>query len=202
MIRQRLITLIISILIISAVFLAGCVGNNESPTTSDSEYIKVTATKNGISFSFKYHITYGLLTPDALQDTGDDPSVSLVYARPGNITDKYDKQLYIRACDPMESRPDAATWMERHINLLEENDAAFELIERSTVRIAGIDGEMAAYHSSILGNYLSSDYTVCWDAYIDYQGYIWKLSVLTIEYIGDQAESDFEHLIESFEFLD
>jgi len=42
----------------------------------------------------------------------------------------------------------------------------------------------------------------CWDAYIDYQGYIWKISVLAIEEIGDQAEPDFENLINSFEFLD
>ena len=180
---------------ISSIFPVGC-------ATTDPGYVKATATKQGISFSFEYPVSYEKLTPDAFEDTGGDPSVSLLYAIPGSIMEKADKQIYIRPCDPIPSRPDATAWTEEHIKLLENNDPRFELIERSAVQVAGIDGQMVAYHSSVLGNYLNSPNLTCWDAYIDYQGYIWKISVLAIEEIGDQAEPDFENLINSFEFLD
>lgn len=180
---------------ISSIFPVGC-------ATTDPGYVKATATKQGISFSFAYPVSYEKLTPDAFEDSGGDPSVSLLYRKPGSTNVKWDKQIYVRACDPLPSRPDAAAWTEEHIKLLENNDATFELIERSAVQIDGINGEMVAYHSSILGNLLSSPHTVCWEAYIDYKGYIWKISVLAIEEIGDQAEPDFENLINSFEFLD
>lgn len=200
MTRQRIISLLISSILISAVFLTGCGTNTASPT--DPGYVKATAIKLGISFSFEYPISYEKQTLDAFEDTGGDPSVSLLYRQPGSTNVKADKQIYVRACEPIVNRPDAAAWTEVHINLLEENDPVFELIERSTIQVAGIDGNMVAYHSSVMGNLLSTVYTVCREAYIDYKGYIWKITVIAIEELGDQTEPDFQHLIQSFEFLD
>src|SRR4030042_1887551 len=181
---KRVITLLISAFIISAIFLTGC--GKDTPSPTDTQYVAATATKLGISFSFEYPIVYGKITPDAFEDTGGDPAVSLLYGRPGNTRDKADKQIYIIALDPIESRMNAATWMAEHIRLLENNDPAFKLIERSTIQIGSIDGYVTAYHSSILGNYLSSDYLITWDAYVDYNGYIWKIAVMGIEELAEE----------------
>ncbi len=193
MTSQRAITILISLLLIVSVILGGCGG---------TEYFKANAVKRGISFSFEYPPSYTKLTPDAFEDTGGDYSISLLYTKPGSTQEKADIQIYVIPLSPIAGRPDAVAWTEDHLKILEQNDKNFKLIKRSPVQIAGIDGEMIVYFSSLLGNYLNSSYLICRDAYIDYKEYIWKISVLAIEEMSDQAEPDFEHLIQSFKFLD
>jgi hypothetical protein len=200
MTSRRAIKILISLLLIVVVTLGGCTTNTTH--TTDTEYLKANATKLGISFSFEYPASYTKLTPDAFEDTGGEPSVSLLYSEPGSTQEKADIQIHVILLSPIAGRPDAAAWTEEHIKLLENNDKGYELIERSAIQVAGINGNMAAYNSSILGKYLNSSNLICRDAYIDYKGYIWKISVLAVEEIGDQAKPDFDHLIESFKFLD
>jgi hypothetical protein len=191
---RRAIKILISLLLIIGAVLGGC--------STGTEYLKANAVKLSISFSFEYPPSYTKLTPDAFEDNGSNPSVSLLYTTPGSIQEKADIQIYVIPLAPIEGRPDAAAWTEEHLKILEENDVKFKLIERSAIKVAGIDGETIVYNSSILGNYLNSDNLICRDAYIDYQGYIWKISVLAVEEMSDQAEPIFKHLLESFEFLD
>ncbi len=190
--RKALIVLI-TLLIIVGVVLSGC---------SSTEYIKATAIKRGNSFSFEYPSTFKKLTPDAFDDIGGDNSVSLLYTEPGSNRGKADMQIYIIANSPIAGRPDAAAWEEAHIKILEQSDDEFELYERSTIQVSGIEGYKIVYYTTILGNYLNSMKLVCRDVYIDYKEYIWKISVLAVEEMGDEAEPIFQHLIESFKFLD
>ncbi len=190
--KLRAITILLSLFLIVAVILSGCGGN----------YLKANAVKRGISFSFEYPPTYTKLTPDAFEDKGPDFSVSLLYSKPGSTESKADIQIYVMPLIPIASRPDAAAWTEEHIKILEENDANFQLFERSTIEVSGIDGYTIVYFSTILGNYLNSPNLICRDAYIDYREYIWKISVLAVEEADNQAKLDFQHLTESFEFLD
>ena len=190
--NRRATTILVSLLLIAGVFLSGC----------GSNYLKANVVKRGISFSFEYPPTYIKLTPDAFEDNGRDPSVSLLYSKPGSTALKADIQIYVIPNAPIAGRPDAVGWTEEHLKILEQNDANFTLFERSTIEVAGINGETIYYFSTILGNYLNSPNLMCRDAYIDYQGYIWKISVLAIDEMDAQAELDFEHLIESFEFAD
>lgn len=190
--RQALFILI-PLLIIVGFVLNGCSG---------TEYFKVTAIKRGISFFFEYPSTYEKLTPDTFDDVGGDHSVSLLYSKPGSTQSKADIQIYVIPFAPIAGRADATAWTEEHLKILEENDKLFKLIERSTIQISGIDAKMTGYFSTILGNYLNSTNLICRDVYVDYKGYIWKISVLAVEEISDQAKSVFEHLIESFKFLD
>ncbi|OGO18776.1 MAG: hypothetical protein A2Z15_07840 [Chloroflexi bacterium RBG_16_50_11] len=194
MIKLRAITIILSILILVGIFPAGCAND-------DSGYVRVTAVKRGISFSFEYPALYYKYTSDVFDDNTNDHSVVLLYRSPGNFQGKADKQIYIRPCEPLPDRPDASTWTEEHLKILKNGDPRYELIERSTIQVAGISGEMAVYNTSVLGNYLSAPYTVCRDAYIDYQGYIWKISVMAVTAIEDEVKLDFEHLIKSFKFF-
>jgi hypothetical protein len=201
--KQKWVMALMAIpLVISMVFLAGCTDTEPTTTTTNIEYLKATATKLGINFSFEYPDSYIKFTPDVFEDTGGDNSVSLLYLEPGSTKERADKQIQIIPLNPIASRPDAAVWTNEHIQYLVEHDEEFELIERSSIEVAGIGGEMVVYKSSILGKYLNSPNLMCCDAYIDYQGYIWKISVLAITELSDQVEPDFEHLIDTFEFLD
>jgi hypothetical protein len=199
--KQRRVTAsVVILLIISVIFLAGCTANAE-PTTTNINYLKATATKLGIIFTFEYPASYVKSTPDAFEDVGSDPALSLLYYDPETPNSKADIMIYIRPCEPLPNRTNASAWTEEHIKIMEKGDSEFEIIQQEAVQIAGIDGEMLAYYSSALGD-LSDEDTVCWDAYIDYQGYIWKILVMAVEEGGYQIEPVFEHLIQSFEFTD
>ncbi len=194
--------LVVLPLILAAIFLAGCTNTEPSTTTTNIGYLKATATKLGINFSFEYPDSYIKLTPDVFEDTGGDNAISLLYVEPGTAEGKADKQIQIIPLAPIKGRPNAVAWTNEHITVLEMNDEEFELIERSTIEVAGISGEMIAYKSSILGNYLNSPNLIIRDVYLDYQGYIWKISVLAITELGAQVEPDFDHLTDTFDFLD
>jgi hypothetical protein len=189
-------SILISILLVVGILLSGC-------SNTASENMKVTATKHGISFSFEYPPSYTGVDPMDFIDTDNrDPAISILYREPGSNLSKGDKLIYIRPCDPVPDRPDASTWTEEHIEILEVGDPRFELIEQSTTQVAGIDGEYIKYHSSVVGTLLNTTDTVCLDAYIDYQGYIWKFSVIVVPGYEDEARADFELVVNSFEFLD
>jgi hypothetical protein len=198
--QRRATASAIILLILSAILLAGCTASAE-PTTTNINYLKATATKLGISFTFEYPDSYVKSTPDAFEDVGSDPALILLYYDPITPNTKADIMIYIRPCEPLPNRTNASTWTEEHIKTMEQGDTEFEIIQRESVQIAGIDGEMLAYYSSALGD-LSDEDTVCWDAYIDYQGYIWKILVLAVKEGDYQIEPVFEHLIETFEFLE
>ena len=194
MTSRRTITILIFLLLIVGVVLGGC--------GTRSEYIKATAVKRGIGFSFEYPPSYTKLTPDTFEDIGGDNSVSLLYSKPGSTLEKADIQIYVIPLAPIADRPDAFAWEEEHLKILEQNDAGFILYEGSAIQVSGLDGYKIVYFSTILGNYLNSTNLICRDAYIDYKEYIWKISVLAVDGMDDQSEPVFEHLIESFKFLD
>ena len=192
-IRIKYLLTLISPIIIVGVILSGCGGNGESS--------KVTATKHGISFSFEYPALYTGVVPQEFEDTEGDPAISILYREPGSNLPKADKHIYIRPCEPLPDREDASAWLEEHINVLELGDPKYELIDRYPAQVSGIDVEIVGYYSSVIGNLLNSNETVVWDAHLDYQGYIWKISVIAIRSYGDEARADFEVLINSFQFL-
>lgn len=191
---QRTITLLVFLVLIVGVILGAC--------GTSTEYIKATAVKHGTSFSFEYPSTYTKLTPDAFEDIGDDYSVSLLYYEPGSTQAKADIQLYIIALTPIPGRSEASAWQEEQIKILEQYDDKFKLYENTLAQVSGLDGYKIVYFTTILGDYLHSHRVKCWDVYINYKEYTWKISVLAVEESSDQAERDFQHLIESFQFLD
>jgi hypothetical protein len=197
--NRKVLEILVSLVLIVGVVLSGCSGNGTSTST---EYLKATAVKRGINFSFEYPASYTKLTPDAFEDNGREPSVSLLYTAPGSTGGKADIQIYIIASSPLADRPDAAAWAEVQIKMLEQVDEKFKLYENSTTQVSGINGYKIVYYTTALGNYLNSHKLVCRDAYIDYKEYIWKISVLSVEEMGDQGEPVFQHLLESFKFLD
>ena len=191
--RLRSILALGTLILIAGIILGGCGGDS-------SEYLKANVTKLGISYSFEYPPSYTKLTPDAFEDNGREPSVSLLYTEPGSTKEKADIQMYVIPFAPIAGRPDAVAWAEEHLKILEQGDNYFKLIEQTTIQVDGKNGEMIVYRSSVLGNYLNSSKLICRDIYIDYQLYIWKISVLAVEEMGDEAEPVFEHLIETFKF--
>jgi hypothetical protein len=194
MMRVKIALLLVLSIIIAGTAFGGC--------GSNTELVKATATKHGISYSFEFPPSYTGYDPQIFEDTDKDPAVTILYREPESSLPKADKMIYVRPCNPVPDRPDASNWTEEHLKLLEVGDPRFELIERSTIQVAGIDGEYIKYYSSVIGTLLNATDTVCLDAYIDYQGYIWKLSVITAKEYEGEAGDDFQLLINSFEFLD
>ncbi|MBN1160421.1 MAG: hypothetical protein JXA17_00520 [Dehalococcoidales bacterium] len=204
--KKRVIALAVIPLLVSVIFLAGCSSTestttNPEPTTTNIEYLKATATKLGINFSFEYPDSYAKPTPNVFEDTGGDNSISLLYRDPESTGGKADIQIYIIVCPPIPNRPDAATWTEEHIKILEYADEDFVLYDESEIEVAGISGKKIIYFTKILGD-MNSEGLIIRDAYLDYRGYIWKISVMAVEEMGDQAEPIFERLLATFKFLD
>ena len=158
--RLKIGLLLLPFVIIAGIILSGCGG--------DSGLVKANATKHGISYSFEFPISYEGYNPADFEDTGGDPAISILYREPGSNLPKADKQIYIRPCDPFPDRPDASTWTEEHIKVLENGDPGFELIERSTIKVAGIDGEFLIFYSSVIGNLLNA---------MNLKGFIWRTNL-------------------------
>jgi hypothetical protein len=89
----------------------------------------------------------------------------------------------------------------------ESSWADYELLERSTMIISGINAEYAHFVDSSLlpmlpapGKDIPLKHYI-W-AYFDYNDLIWQIEVEYDEEMAKQIESDFEHVIQTFKLLD
>jgi hypothetical protein len=189
----RTIPILISILVLVAAGAAGC--------KSSVTYAAATATKSGISFSFEYPAGYVPQNENTFADTGNNSVVALLYYdnRPDKL--KIDREIVIGGFNPLPDRPDASIWTDVNIKVLRQADSKFKLYERSTIQVSGIEGETTTYHTSVMPSFTNSDDVVYRDAYIDYRGKVWKITVLATADVADEAKPDFELLITSFKFL-
>jgi hypothetical protein len=81
----------------------------------------------------------------------------------------------------------------------------FELLERASMTVFGIEGEMVAYLVDKLmpipredGQRLEYNRAV----YFEYDGLIWLIEAKCNQEIMDQVRADFEHIVETFTILD
>jgi hypothetical protein len=165
----------------------------------NAEYIEATVTKMGITFSFEYPSSY------------IDPSGTLTNEYPsGGVTeyvsdnDRYliKKIITVSIREASLEYPTSGVLIDHAIEDLEMFWGQFELIERSNVRVAGIDGEMVVYSGYFQNlGYTSNHYQV-WEVYLDYMGQIVIIMLYSTVNMADEAEADFEHLIQTFKFLD
>ncbi|UCB43223.1 MAG: hypothetical protein JSV77_00835 [Dehalococcoidales bacterium] len=112
--------------------------------------------------------------------------------------------------------PDATAALEHTLSIFvdqepyDENDeqAPGLLLERSNITVAGIPAELIVYsygfdlireESTGLVVYLMR---IAREVYFDYSGLIWKIEIESDEDRAEEAEADFEHLLETFQILD
>lgn len=110
--------------------------------------------------------------------------------------------------------PDAEAALESAITRIatEEYYSDFEILERSSVSIAGVKGEQCTlsycYREEIPATddegpflKLPALMTVrC--VYFDYNGFIWEIWLRSTEGFAEEDKAHFEHIIETFEILD
>jgi hypothetical protein len=198
MIRKVLFPVVLLLAISAALMpLAACSNNPQSGTPG---YILETLSKRGISFSFEYPVAYEKSDPNPYENLDYETDVvgeSYIVAFDENNTSK---QINIQLWNPTADYPDAASRLDYYAaNIINAGQSA-EIIERSPLQIAGLDAEKLVYTYIMenVGEMPSGIYS--WVAAFDAKGQVWLITMATNMEPTDEAEADFEHLIESFKF--
>jgi hypothetical protein len=105
--------------------------------------------------------------------------------------------------EPYAGCPDAKSMLDdKHYPIVKEFPD-FKLLERSSVKIGTITGEQLVYTSTLLvGPNDTPVSEITWEVYFDHGGLIYNLHMSADQDIADEAEADFEHILETFKFLD
>jgi hypothetical protein len=192
------VILLLVVLVVSIAF-AGCSSGATENTTPG--YITETLTKRGIDFSFEYPDDYE--KNEYIQDDDSDESDYVVlqyYASTDYDVNR--KIINIQIWNPMEDGQDARTKLDHYAANLEFTGTDPVVHERSPLQVAGIDAEKMVFSMVVEDITDIPNKLTGWIAAFDYKGQIWFIVVTTNMEATDEVEADFEHLIESFKFLD
>jgi hypothetical protein len=189
-IKQILSSVFLVLVFIAAMAAAG-VGCSVTPG-----YSIATASLHDIRFSYEYPPVYTFKqtsnTPDAL---GYD--ITGVYTAGDELNGK---EINIMARTPTADLPNAQAWADKYASTFQQSSDKILDFQISPGQVAGIDC------SSIYYKYLTDSpepaLKAClWLVMFDYRGYIWNIAVAGSESMAEEAKADFDHLIESFKFL-
>lgn len=183
---------IISLIILLGVglLLAGCPNN--------SRYKAVKVTKSGIRFSFEYSALYSDYASSLIND---DDMVVLFHYLPDTTPQMADKHLRIETWITDSKFPNAAALLEAFLKEIPNVSEGFKLIERSPIEVSGIKGELIIFTGRTEVVDLNTDNVKGWEVYLDYKGQIVTLLVISNIIKADEAKVDFDHLVQSFKFL-
>jgi len=194
MINKRKTFLIYAI----AFFILLCVVLFFSGCSDNSGYKKVTLIKAGIRFSFEYPSSYSVFKNDF---QNGDPLIIPRYL-PDSQKKEADREIRIETFIIDANYPNANALLNGFFDKLQGLWAQFELLERSSVQVSGIDGEMIVFSGLSKTAFINLGQLKCWEVYLDYKGQILTLAFYSKINVADGAEAEFEHFIESFKFLD
>jgi hypothetical protein len=105
--------------------------------------------------------------------------------------------------DASEEFPNAKATIEQ----IASKEFVKDILERTTININGISGELVVYSSKVglipeapleSSEIVRINRTVCFD----YGGLIWIIIIESDEDKADQAKADFEHILQTFKILD
>jgi len=190
-----ILVLLTLILIASSVIMMSCSRNE---TTGFKEFV---VSEGLASFSFEYpafcYVPY--------VDRSREPHYTEV--KTGGVIQPGvggDEHLFIRILQTGNSFENAEAMLEDNLARAEEHQD-FQLLERSSVNISGIQGEQIIY--SYFGYHSTweseAETGTAYKAYFDYEGLIWRVVMLADEYAAaERARADFEHVLETFQVLD
>jgi len=164
-----------------------------------SGYKRAVVNEIDISFSFDYPSSY-----KESGRTSDSFLTEIVLERytPDRNIHKIDGQASVTIWKSLDY-PNATAYLEFCLKTLQSQWGEFKLHERSTINVGGIDGEIIIYSGYFLTNVFTFDHIKCQEVFFDYKGMIWNITLFSdADAQKDESESDFEHLIKSFKFLD
>ena len=168
-------------------------------------YQKITLTKQDVTFSFEYPITYQ-------QQEESDGSIaytfSVVFLRPDGDTIKLDYSnintaFSIHIFDQTEKFPNATSYLDARLS--DYSDALdYQLFERSRILLSGVEGEFASYkmRTGLSGEYLDPKTSYFREVYLDYKGKEWVIDISCYQEMIEQVKEEFDHIIQTFKFLD
>ena len=154
-------------------------------------------------FSFEYPANY------------EKEGVSISYSRSLLEKDWKDSWFRVRVYEAGKyNKPDnAKAALNSYITSLSAHEeySEFKILKRLPININGVIGEQCtlSYYYSEAEQYLDTDLSIKLPAtlvlrcvYFDYNGFICEIRMSSIEEIAEQVDSEFGHLIETFEILD
>jgi hypothetical protein len=170
------------------------------PGCNNSEY-RLFTFKKGVNFTFEYPSHYKIEEVRAYQQEEVSGKV-ILYDKLSSKVSLFGF-INITIIDASEEFPNAKATIEQ----IASKEFVKDILERTTININGISGELVVYSSKVglipeapleSSEIVRINRTVCFD----YGGLIWIIIIESDEDKADQAKADFEHLLETFRILD
>ena len=174
------------------------------PTPCDG--YKLFEVNNDIArFSFEYPCNWKSSRVEIITDRYIGLSLHL-YGPRIKIDDSYVYSVYfsISLHQLSEEYPDATTALINHLTTWDRISEEFQMQERSTIEIAGLEAEQATYFDTVptdLYGRTDPAPTLVRECFFEYGGYIWNLHYQSILSIAEENEVYLNHILETFKIL-
>ncbi len=175
-----------------------------SAASGCSSYSKYTLRNGAVKFSLEYPPSY--LTPREYIDQSENPvglGFDLRHSEEDPMRDAY---IWVGVITPGEIFPDYRTSMEFDLRM-DLSDQLAGLVERSPITVDSARGEQVVYPYTWLrviegSTELNKTAAITYAAYFEHNGFLWGIGVKSTAGRADEAKADFEHIVQSFRFLD
>ena len=188
-----------------------CSNSDHSSTPSYTNCTRFTLSEGDAHFSFEYPRDY------EERVTHVDPGWTMMYSARELVEEDWVIESSLLMVDVYEAgllgNPDAEAALESEITRIatHEHYIDFEILDRSSVSIAGVKGEQCVFSyyypekapSFDEGPILKLPATIivrC--VYFDHNGYIWGIRLSSTEGLAGEDEAHFEHILETFKILE
>jgi hypothetical protein len=193
----RKTTIVMSIIILALIpILAGCSGSSPS-ASSVAGYKEANVTKQGTTFSFEYPGNYIDGYDTMGEDSPDVNTVNLGVPINADISNQNPNLAIIL----INNNAEAKTTLDKRLQDNQQKDASsqYQLIERSSIKISGIDAQSAAY-SIVLSPDKSGRKSIVREAFLNHSNFLWVIGVSCYEDKSAEAKEAFDRLIKTFKF--
>jgi hypothetical protein len=193
------------ILLMALFLIISCVTIPLVSYFSNDSYRTVTIQKGGVRIFFEYPNSYKDPANSLKENNrGEENQVILYHLYTSTPIQKVDMVFGIDIQTSGLLYPNAKNALENYLTRLKNSsyDNKFKLIERSSIDLSNVHGELAVFSvsylpDSLLGDQLSEVRVI----YLDYNNQIWNFGIEAHKELAEKAKIDFEHIIKSFKFL-
>jgi len=129
------------------------------------------------------------------------------FTAPLKAPDLHDAMIEIYVSNPYEKWSNSDESIASYLSFW-SRDEGFQLMERSSVTVAGVQGtQIVYYRTSHLaeptnpGIPMVRTPVIVRKVFFDYKNQIWRISVMGHESLADIINADFEHIVQTFKIL-
>jgi hypothetical protein len=199
---NRWILIVMAIMIVILVIMS----------TNRSSYTRFTLVEGDVHFSFEYPSSYEETFNDVSSQSSMVSFDRSIVEENWIVEDSYLRVHVYRA--GFVDGPDAEAALEATIASFatDEHYSDFEILDRSSVTIAGVEGEQVTfsyYYPEAIpsfddeGPFFKLPLTfIVRCACFEYNGFIWEIRLQSTEGVADEDKVHFEHILETFAFPD